>query len=119
MNDSELQDFSDDIFTEVAGGRIDSALVICLKHGHRPAWYLLRKTWAGVVVADRWVRRNYVDLSIAFVWLGLLAFLMGKYDGKGEEAPIAVQLALVVPFLGFAAMVVADWWRRFNRRRKH
>ena len=108
MNENDLQKFIEDISTELAGSRIDGAMMVCLKHGHRPAWYLLRKAWAGLVVGHRRMLIHHLDLHLAVVWLALLAFVMGQYEGKAEATPLSLQLALVLPFLGFLAMVAAD-----------
>lgn len=121
MNESELQDLMNDISTEVAGGRIDHALVLALKHGHRPTFFLLRKAWAGLKVTHRWILREYIDLNVWAIWTAFGICAVAYYHGRPEPEPLAVQLALVLPFLGFVALVATDrvrrvkmWWQNYR-----
>ena len=111
MNQFDWADFMEDISTEVAGGRTDVALVRCLKYGQRPTWWLLRKSWAGTKICHRWLLVNCHDLKVAFVWAAGLV-VVGSYYDDTATAPIAVQLAIVLPFLGFVALVATDRVRR-------
>ena len=76
-------------------------------------WFLVRKGWEGLRFTDRWVRRNYIDLMIAYLW-GAGMVVAVSYYGSAEATPLVVQTALVVPLMVFIAMVAADRVRRFR-----
>ena len=113
MSENQLMQFIMGLFNEVAGGRADWMVVALLLRIERPVLYLLRKVRAGIKVFDRWIRVNYHDLKLACLWAAGL-IVVGSYYGDTDSAPMAVQLAIVLPFLGFVAMVVADRWRKFK-----
>ena len=65
-------------------------------------------------IADRWIRRECVDLKVAVVWAAFLIVIVGHYHGTTETEPLAVQLVVVLPMVWFAVMLVADRIRRFT-----
>ncbi len=75
--------------------------------------FLFTLALVGLEIIDRLVRTRYWDLRVAVVWLVAMLVLM-QYQAMGHEISLAIQVPMVLTFIAFCGMVLADRLRRYK-----
>ena len=109
----DFNELANNVIGEITADRLLFLAAFLVTWSKRRVVQVGLKLRAGFLASYRWCLRNCVDLRIVYVWAAgtVVAF---SYYGSAEATPLVVQTALVIPPMGFVAMVATDRVRRFR-----